>query len=403
MEKRASKFKSKSAVGSRSGTSSRSPTSRDRVSKERGPKKRSERPAPFSSSIARPKRESSRDRGGEFEGRSSPRSYAGSRGATESRGSAGRGKFSRDDRETSYGEKPFRSKFSKEKPFEKRSPSKNSSISSFRSRKPAFRDEGRDFEKKSFHDFAESESSISPNLLFGRKPVEELLRHAPNRIKELHLTESASAYFEKKGMLGSVRVVILQTIALDRLVDGGHHQGVVAKITPQKPKPLSVVLAKVADKKQSILVAFDQVTDPQNLGAMFRLSGAFNVDGVILPERKSAGLSPTVSRISTGASEIVPTAEVTNLASALETCKEAGYWIVGTSLAETTTSVHAYKFPEKVVIVVGSEGEGLRKRTGELCDVNIQIPIPGFIQSLNVSQALGIILYEIGRQTPNIK
>ncbi len=193
----------------------------------------------------------------------------------------------------------------------------------------------------------------------------------------------------------NIPVRFVEREELDRLAGDVRHQGVVALTTAQSYRHLEELLTSA--KKPGLLVALDGVEDPRNLGAILRTAHCAGADGVIIPERRAAGLSDTVAKTSAGATAYFPVARVTNLARALEELKEAAYGIVG--LAEKAErSYDQVDLKDSVVLVLGGEGRGLHELIRRKCDFLVSIPIFGKISSLNVSVAAGIVLYEVVRQ-----
>jgi 23S rRNA (guanosine2251-2'-O)-methyltransferase len=187
---------------------------------------------------------------------------------------------------------------------------------------------------------------------------------------------------------------------IDRLAASRDHQGVIALAASRATLALEDLLAKKTG--DSLLVLLDGVEDPQNLGAIVRTGLASGVDGVIIPERRAAGLTEAVSRASAGALEHLPVARVKNLVRAMEQLKEAGYWLIG--LDETAKQIYTEaKFTGNIGIVLGGEGHGLHELTRKRCDFIVSIPTTGPVRSLNVSVAAGIVLFEAVRQRRNAK
>jgi 23S rRNA (guanosine2251-2'-O)-methyltransferase len=182
---------------------------------------------------------------------------------------------------------------------------------------------------------------------------------------------------------------------LDRLVGARDHQGIAAMAARKSAAELEDLLG--ARNPQGLLVLLDGIEDPHNLGAIVRTSLAAGANGVVIPERRAAGLSDTVERSSAGALAHLPVARVKNLVRAMEEIKEAGYWLVGLDeRAEKNYTEMDLAGP--VGIVLGSEGEGLHELTRKHCDYLVSIPTTGHVRSLNVSVAAGIILFEVVRQ-----
>jgi 23S rRNA (guanosine2251-2'-O)-methyltransferase len=182
---------------------------------------------------------------------------------------------------------------------------------------------------------------------------------------------------------------------LDRAVAARDHQGVAALAAAKPAVELEDLLAKRGER--GLLVLLDGIEDPHNLGAIVRTSLAAGAQGVVIPERRAAGLSDTVERASAGALAHLPVARVKNLVRAMEEIKEAGYWLVG--LDERAEKKHTeVDLTGSVGIVLGREGEGLHELTRQRCDFLVSIPTQGPVRSLNVSVAAGVILFEAVRQ-----
>ena len=185
---------------------------------------------------------------------------------------------------------------------------------------------------------------------------------------------------------------------LDRLANSKDHQGVVALAAARAAASLDDILASTNQARGiGLVVLLDGVEDPHNLGAIVRTALAAGAHGVVIPERRAAGLTDTVARSSAGALAHLPVAKVTNLARAMEELKQAGYWLVGfDERAEKTYTEVDYTSP--VGIVLGSEGQGLHELTRKRCDFVVSLPTIGPVKALNVSVAAGIVLFEALRQ-----
>src|SRR5271167_4155719 len=188
---------------------------------------------------------------------------------------------------------------------------------------------------------------------------------------------------------------------LDRLADSKDHQGVVALAAARAAATLDDILAAAnagtGHGAKGLIVLLDGVEDPHNLGAIIRTALAAGAHGVVIPERRAAGLTDTVARASAGALAHLPVAKVTNLARSMEELKEAGYWIVGLDEnAEKSYTEVDYTSP--TAIVMGGEGNGLHELTRKRCDFVVSLPTTGPVKSLNVSVATGVVLFEALRQ-----
>ncbi|WP_036253876.1 23S rRNA (guanosine(2251)-2'-O)-methyltransferase RlmB [Methylobacter sp. BBA5.1] len=185
---------------------------------------------------------------------------------------------------------------------------------------------------------------------------------------------------------------------LDRFAEGKNHQGIVIEV--EMPAELSESDLKQAVETSSgtpLLLVLDNVQDPHNLGACLRTADATGVQGVIITKDNATGITPTVCKVASGAAETVPVYQVTNLSRTLRWLKEQGIWIMGATGAATQT-VYQTDLTMPLAMVVGAEGKGLRRLTQEQCDFLVKLPMLGQVESLNLSVATGVLLYEAMRQ-----
>lgn len=239
-------------------------------------------------------------------------------------------------------------------------------------------------------------------FIFGLHSVEALLDKQPERVIRLCVFQDRKdkkidAIVARARKLG-IAVDSASRQELDRMTDEANHQGVVAfcnKARVYTEGDLKNLLQNL-DAPPFVLV-LDGVQDPHNLGACFRSADAAGVHLIIAPKDKSVGLTPVVSKVASGAAETIPFVQVTNLVRALEILKELGIWIYGAA-GEATETLFQTNLSGPVAIVMGAEGEGLRRLTREHCDVLLKIPMHGSVSSLNVSVATGIFLFEVVRQ-----
>ena len=183
---------------------------------------------------------------------------------------------------------------------------------------------------------------------------------------------------------------------LDVATDGAVHQGVAIEVRGYEYRDVEDLIAESLQQLDiPLLVALDQVTDPHNLGAVLRSSGAFGADGVIIPERRSAGVNTTAWKVSAGAAARVPVARATNLVRALEDCKKAGFFVVGLDGGGDTELRDLKLADGPLVVVTGAEGSGLSRLVRQTCDQIVSIPIASAVESLNAAVATGIALYEV--------
>jgi 23S rRNA (guanosine2251-2'-O)-methyltransferase len=237
------------------------------------------------------------------------------------------------------------------------------------------------------------------NLICGVNPVLEALAAGTRHFDRLLVVKGLRGRRLPEAIRRATRLGIPLRFemreTLDRMAGGVPHQGIIA-IVSEKPV-LSLPALLDAVKSPALLVVLDGVEDPRNLGAILRTAEAAGADGVLLPERHSAGLSETVARASAGALEHVPVARVGNLVQALQALKERGVWIVGYDAAGTERW-DAVDLTKPVALVLGGEGRGMRRLVREHCDHLVSIPHFGHVTSLNVSVAAGVALYEAVRQ-----
>jgi len=240
------------------------------------------------------------------------------------------------------------------------------------------------------------------DLIYGIHAVNRLLEIKPELFLEIFLMEPS----ENARVQEIVTLAKKQGIAIDRIprkqldawLPNLNHQGVAAKVRPSNhlnENDLEELIQGSASKP--LFLVLDGVQDPHNLGACLRTSDATGVTALIIPKDKSASLTPVVRKVACGAAEMVPVVQVTNLVRTLEMLKKQGVWIMGTS-ALATQSVYQVDLKGSVAIVLGAEGSGLRRLTEEHCDLLMQIPMQGIVESLNVSVAAGVCLYEALRQ-----
>ena len=186
---------------------------------------------------------------------------------------------------------------------------------------------------------------------------------------------------------------------LDDLAGDTHHQGVVARVREQAPGDENDLVTYLDSlEAPPFLLLLDGVTDPHNLGACLRSADAAGVHAVITPRDKSASITPVVRKVAVGAADSLPFFQVTNLARTMEMLKERGIWLMGTALEEEAKPLYDVALTGPIGVVMGAEGSGMRRLTRELCDVLLYIPMAGSVESLNVSVATGVTLFEAMRQ-----
>jgi 23S rRNA (guanosine2251-2'-O)-methyltransferase len=248
-----------------------------------------------------------------------------------------------------------------------------------------------------------SRSAEAAELLVGRNPVAEALRaKVPATALYVALGVESDERVTEAIRLASNRGIALLEISraeLDRKTGGLLHQGIALQVPPFAYRELPDVLVAAGESTTApLLVALDGVTDPRNLGAVIRSAVAFGAHGVIVPERRAAGVTATAWRTSAGTAARIPVAQVTNLVRALKDCQQAGMFVVGLDADGTTTLDELQMAADPIVVVVGSEGRGLSRLVGATCDLTLSIPMAGDAESLNASVAAAVTLAEIARK-----
>ncbi|WP_134057561.1 23S rRNA (guanosine(2251)-2'-O)-methyltransferase RlmB [Rheinheimera aquimaris] len=241
---------------------------------------------------------------------------------------------------------------------------------------------------------------MNADLVFGIHAVEAFLQRAPQDVLELFVMKDRD---DKRmqpiiqlARQNGVSVQFCNRKTLDDMVSG-QHQGVVAKARLQSSGNEADLAAIVAANDKPFILILDGVTDPHNLGAILRSADAAGVHAVVAPKDRSVKLTSVVRKVACGAAESVPFITITNLARTMRELQDAGVWIVGTA-GETDTLVYDADLKGPLALVLGAEGEGLRRLTRETCDSLVKIPMFGTVSSLNVSVAAGICLFEAVRQ-----
>ncbi len=238
-------------------------------------------------------------------------------------------------------------------------------------------------------------------VIFGLHAVRTLLRQRPERAALLILQKGRDDArineLMQLAQASSIKTEWRDTRELDRLAGDERHQGAclqIRSVGALGEGALDDLLDSVATP---LLLVLDGVQDPHNLGACLRTADAAGVSAVIVPKDRAAGLSATVRKVASGAAETVPLIQVTNLARTLRWLKEREVWIVGTD-DQAEHSLYSSKLTGPLAIVLGAEGAGMRRLTRESCDALVSIPMRGVVESLNVSVAAGVLLYEAVRQ-----
>ena len=263
-----------------------------------------------------------------------------------------------------------------------------------REQKPQRGERKKEFPKREREDAPE-------NMLEGRNAVTEALS-AGRTIDKLFVadgdTDRALARICAMAKQAGVVVVPTDRRKLDYMSATGAHQGVIAMVAAHDYASIDDILKKAQDAGEPpLIVICDELSDPHNLGAIIRTAECAGAHGIIIPKRRSVGLTAVVGKASAGALEYMPVARVSNITAAIDTLKKAGVWVYGTA-AEGDTTLYKADLKSAAAIVIGNEGEGMSRLVSEACDFKVSIPMHGRISSLNASNAAAILLYEAVRQ-----
>lgn len=245
--------------------------------------------------------------------------------------------------------------------------------------------------------------------VLGFHAIEEALKQAPSG-SILYICRNMEKRNDRLESLAKttsgVSVRKIAKVEMDRMTNGTDHRGALLELAKPRERGVGTTrkqvvtvkdfLGELAEDSSSLVLVLDGITDVQNLGAILRSADQFSVDLVIVPERRSAQANETVVRISSGAAQYVPMATVTNLVREIEVLQKHGFWVYGADMGGE--SVHTTRFPGRTVLVMGSEGDGMSQLVARRCDHIVSIPTTGHIDSLNVSVATGILLYEFRKQ-----
>ena len=262
-----------------------------------------------------------------------------------------------------------------------------------REQKPQRGEHKKEFPKREREDAPE-------NMLEGRNAVTEALS-AGRTIDKLFVadgdTDRALARICAMAKQAGAVVVPTDRRKLDYMSATGAHQGVIAMVAAHDYASIDDILKKAQDAGEPpLIVICDELSDPHNLGAIIRTAECAGAHGIIIPKRRSVGLTAVVGKASAGALEYMPVARVSNITAAIDTLKKAGVWVYGTA-AEGDTTLYRADLKSAAAIVIGNEGEGMSRLVSERCD-KVSIPMKGSISSLNASAAAAIMLYEAVRQ-----
>lgn len=239
----------------------------------------------------------------------------------------------------------------------------------------------------------------SNEIIYGIHAVEAAIRNQPENVLQVFVQQGRNDKRIKKIIdIAKNSGVSLQSIGNDKLKEKcpkARHQGVVAEIRAGRSG--AVTLDDILEKPEVLLLVLDEVQDPHNIGACLRTADAIGVDAVVVSKNRSPALTPVIRNVASGAAETVPYIMVSNIARTLDKIKENNVWVMGTS-GDADGTIYDSKASKRLALVMGSEGKGMRRLTRESCDELISIPMQGSVESLNISVATAVCLYEIRRQ-----
>ena len=259
----------------------------------------------------------------------------------------------------------------------------------------------KDLRRDAARDRRPLEREDAENILEGRNALTEALASG-RAIDKVFIaegsTDRALARLAAQAKQAGAVVVETDRRKLDQMSATGAHQGVIAMVAAHSYATLDDILNRAKERGEApLIVICDELSDPHNLGAIIRTAECAGAHGVVIPKRRSVGLTAIVGKASAGALEYMPVARVTNITNAIKELKQRGVWIFGTA-AEGATPLYQADLKGAAAIVIGNEGDGMSRLVAESCDLKVSIPMKGRISSLNASAAAAILLYEAVRQ-----
>ena len=238
-------------------------------------------------------------------------------------------------------------------------------------------------------------------IVYGKNPVEGLLETNPKRVNKIYIAKNIKYDPKIKNIISLARQnrIAINDVPkdkLDKLADGVH-QGIAASVAPIKYTEFEDLLKKLKGRNDALVLILDKVEDPHNLGAIIRTAAAAGADGIIIPKRRSCQITSTVEKSSAGTVEKIPIVQEINLSAVIETLKENNFWVYG---AESSAKDYYFnqKYDSNSAIILGGEDQGISSLVKKNCDMLVKIPVAENINSLNVSNAASILVYEIVRQ-----
>lgn len=241
---------------------------------------------------------------------------------------------------------------------------------------------------------------MAAELLYGINTAEEILTSGRRRVYRLVISRSEKGDRVQRvaglARKAGINVEFCDPRSLEKLAPGAHHQGVIIEADPPSKLDLEGALALEKDLKHTVWAGLDGITDPMNLGAIIRSAACLGVSTIVLPERRSAWLTPTAQKAASGAVDRVNIVDVINLNQTIQKLKDKGFWVYG--MAMDGKPLPKVDFTLPAFILIGSEGEGLHQKTREHCDEIVSIPQKGGVESLNASNAAAVVFYELSKK-----
>ena len=240
---------------------------------------------------------------------------------------------------------------------------------------------------------------MATEFLYGINTAEEIFAAKRRRVVRLILSNREKGPRINKiaeiARLAGVRPEFIDPKRMDKIAEGGNHQGVIIEAEPAAKLTLEDAIARHEGEKNVVWAALDGITDPMNLGAIIRSAACLGVSAVLLPDRRSAAITPAAQKAAAGAIERIDVVEITNLNAAIEKLKKNNFWIYGLDVKGQPLPKTEFSYP--ALIIIGSEGDGMHQKVREKCDFVLTIPQKGGVQSLNAGNAAAIAFYEASK------
>ncbi|WP_087975025.1 23S rRNA (guanosine(2251)-2'-O)-methyltransferase RlmB [Oceanobacillus rekensis] len=241
---------------------------------------------------------------------------------------------------------------------------------------------------------------MDQEMIIGKNPVIEALKSGRS-VNKVLVSEQLNPNLQKKlNQLAKEAGTIMQNVPRNKLdqLDSGNHQGIIAYVASYQYASIEDLFQLAEERKEDpFFIILDELEDPHNLGSILRTADATGVHGVIIPKRRSVGLTATVAKTAAGAIEHIPVARVTNIANTIDELKERNVWVVGTE-AEATEDFRKLDGHLPIALVIGNEGKGISRLVRKKCDWTVSLPMKGQVSSLNASVACSLLLYEVYRK-----